>query len=1237
MRIGPRLLALSAISALLLCGCLTTPTATPQLAPAPVMPLPATATSPTAPPTPAPTPTPTLLPARPTATLAPLAPASPTVAVPTPPPAQPDLNLGIVAGNTYALQAATIDPKRGLLYAIGRGDGESGDQQQVSVIDLTTGRPVAAIVIGRGTLMGAQLSLSADGALLYTLTHSAGADGVLTVVRTGGDRGIVHRRSGVLTMALDSRAGRLLIVQGNTLSKLDAAALVEQAATTITALPPAPPLTQSAINQRSRRLYIGQANGAVSVYDAETLRHLADVSLGGRIVQIVAHPDRPETYVLSSSPAALGQHTRVITLLGATAQQTWDATPGFAIARLAIDDVSGDLLLMEDAQDYQVDRALLRRVPVVSGQESTQALTRRYFNLAASVLTYQSTVYDVRSALVQAIASPTRPLERTIPTGIRLSALQLDEPSGRLFALDDAGAVHVIDVNTWAATAAWPLGFTPNAGYAAMRLAAGRLYIADLDDDRTLVLDASTGRRLGVVARAGRVAVDEQRNRLFIVREGVQVADARSLQITGAISETVRSSLMLGPSAFDAFYDSALDAILVYMSNNSPGSSNSSWLQIYHGDTLERLSSPIQSDQRFLHSIVSDAAAGRLYLSSGYPSNTLTGFTLDGRIQAHWQGLGSSLFLDRARQRLYALDWDGIVALDTQTGHIAGYRPLPTVYQRAPSVYDSTRGRFYVIRGDTAWVASIDPDRSPPNVAAAVAAPPAGPVASLAVDAGGDVLAAATEGGRLRLYRFANDGWHSADAGLPEHMRPIILAAPGAPGLLLAYHDGWAPAYGLFRSHDGGRTWRVSNNGLSDLRVQALALSPAFGGDGAGILATADGDVYVTKDGAETWMLLPDVFASHAAMTRVGDEPRFILIAQDPLAYTQTIVFSGSSERIVRSALSAAAGPLRLSGLSAAPDSTTRALALAWQPGAPYLGRADALLLSEDMGQSWRTVASGLGSAFVDADILFSARFAVDGTVYALLLPSFFNADEHSILLRSLDGGRRWDIAVGADAQMSAAAIAGDGRLWTANRRGEVRLLAPTSLTWRSLLAPTPTASPAPTAAPLPTPPLPPAPTATPAAPSAGRFWPDAAFAAQWQQAPVRQALSWASEPAARQVWVAVQAFERGRMIWREDSRQIAVLTADGRWLEYADTWQEGQPEQDPAITPPAGRSQPVRGFGKLWRNEPAVRAALGWASEAERGVTGLVQQFATGFMLRIESTTLALSDRSAPAIWLQP
>ena len=88
-------------------------------------------------------------------------------------------------------------------------------------------------------------------------------------------------------------------------------------------------------------------------------------------------------------------------------------------------------------------------------------------------------------------------------------------------------------------------------------------------------------------------------------------------------------------------------------------------------------------------------------------------------------------------------------------------------------------------------------------------------------------------------------------------------------------------------------------------------------------------------------------------------------------------------------------------------------------------------------------------------------------------------------------------------------------------------------------------------------------------------------------------------------------------MFWVQPVGQIWVLTVNEDneriWSVYDDTFVEGQVEIDPEIIPPEGLYQPERGFGKLWRENPEVRDAIGWALEPELGHTTRYEYYAGG------------------------
>lgn len=94
--------------------------------------------------------------------------------------------------------------------------------------------------------------------------------------------------------------------------------------------------------------------------------------------------------------------------------------------------------------------------------------------------------------------------------------------------------------------------------------------------------------------------------------------------------------------------------------------------------------------------------------------------------------------------------------------------------------------------------------------------------------------------------------------------------------------------------------------------------------------------------------------------------------------------------------------------------------------------------------------------------------------------------------------------------------------------------------------------------------------------------------------------------PTVREIYVAEQVFQRGRMFWLQPTGQIWVIIETepgvGIWQVYEDKFKEGDPESDPNLVPPEGLTQPVRGFGMIWRGNPEIRDGLGWGVDTEFG-----------------------------------
>jgi hypothetical protein len=84
------------------------------------------------------------------------------------------------------------------------------------------------------------------------------------------------------------------------------------------------------------------------------------------------------------------------------------------------------------------------------------------------------------------------------------------------------------------------------------------------------------------------------------------------------------------------------------------------------------------------------------------------------------------------------------------------------------------------------------------------------------------------------------------------------------------------------------------------------------------------------------------------------------------------------------------------------------------------------------------------------------------------------------------------------------------------------------------------------------------------------------------------------------------QYFEGGQMIYRHDLRVIYVLYyVDNTWEQFPDTYNEGEPWRLNEYDPPPGRKQPIKGFDRVWENNPHVLNKIGWALQDEVGLIG--------------------------------
>jgi hypothetical protein len=119
----------------------------------------------------------------------------------------------------------------------------------------------------------------------------------------------------------------------------------------------------------------------------------------------------------------------------------------------------------------------------------------------------------------------------------------------------------------------------------------------------------------------------------------------------------------------------------------------------------------------------------------------------------------------------------------------------------------------------------------------------------------------------------------------------------------------------------------------------------------------------------------------------------------------------------------------------------------------------------------------------------------------------------------------------------------------------------------------------------------------------------------------------------------AYQPFQNGLMIWIASiggsQPVIYALFNNGTYQRFNDTFREGVDPNSSGAVAPEGMQEPVRGFGKVWRDNPGVRDTLGWASAGESPGSAQVQLFERGEMVYVsQAGQIYILITGAPGTW---
>lgn len=109
-----------------------------------------------------------------------------------------------------------------------------------------------------------------------------------------------------------------------------------------------------------------------------------------------------------------------------------------------------------------------------------------------------------------------------------------------------------------------------------------------------------------------------------------------------------------------------------------------------------------------------------------------------------------------------------------------------------------------------------------------------------------------------------------------------------------------------------------------------------------------------------------------------------------------------------------------------------------------------------------------------------------------------------------------------------------------------------------------------------------------------------------------------AIEPA-HITWASFTPFQKGFMMWRDDTRKIYGFFDRIGWNEDEDRFREGMPDRPTPNRgdPPPGLFAPIRGTGLVWETNDKFFNNLGWARVQQKGFCAKVQNFTGGFIVR--------------------
>jgi photosystem II stability/assembly factor-like uncharacterized protein len=227
-----------------------------------------------------------------------------------------------------------------------------------------------------------------------------------------------------------------------------------------------------------------------------------------------------------------------------------------------------------------------------------------------------------------------------------------------------------------------------------------------------------------------------------------------------------------------------------------------------------------------------------------------------------------------------------------------------------------------------------------------------------------------------------------------------LVIDPSNPAILYAGTGGASSGDGVYKSADGGVSWRGVWNGAGR-GVRALAIAPS--NPAVLYVATGNSGVYKSADGGASWTAV-NIQTEGFFSGPSSENTFFCALAIDPV--NSAIVYAGacggySGSVVLKSADGGESWTAVNNGLRT-PDTSSFVNALAIEASNPatiYAGAAGGVFKSTDGGGSWTAANNGLPNRSV-------STLAIDP-----VNPATLYAASGGVFFKSTNGGTNWSAA----------------------------------------------------------------------------------------------------------------------------------------------------------------------------------------------------------------------------------